>query len=109
MSPQGWIKVPKDIDSAMEVLLEWESATAVFESKYGEPLTNREKMTATMFEKFNAVLRSFTKVPSLESRSQKLCQGNLYTTTLHCINSSVVKLGKLTVARPVYRGECPPT
>ena len=57
-----------------------------------------------MFEKYNAVLRAFTKVPFLESKSQTLCQGNLYTTTLHCINSSVVKLGKLTVARPVYRG-----
>ena len=30
--------------------------------------------------------------------------GNLYTTTLHVINSTVLKLGKLTQARVVYRG-----
>ena len=30
--------------------------------------------------------------------------GNLYTTTLHLINSAVLKLGKLTKAQPVYRG-----
>ena len=29
---------------------------------------------------------------------------NKYTTTLHCINSAVVKLGKLTNATKVYRG-----
>ena len=26
------------------------------------------------------------------------------TTTLHCINSTIVKLGKLTVVQKVYRG-----
>ena len=29
---------------------------------------------------------------------------NLYTTTIHVINSCIVKMGKLTVAKPVYRG-----
>ena len=29
---------------------------------------------------------------------------NKYTTTLHAINSAIVKLGKLTVATKVYRG-----
>ena len=29
---------------------------------------------------------------------------NTYTTTLHCINSGVVKLGRLTYAQLVYRG-----
>ena len=31
-------------------------------------------------------------------------KGNLYTTTLHVINSAVLKLGKLTQATTVYRG-----
>ena len=31
-------------------------------------------------------------------------QANLYTTTIHVINSAIVKLGKLTKAQPVYRG-----
>ena len=29
---------------------------------------------------------------------------NTYTTTVHCINSAVVKLSKLTLAGPVWRG-----
>jgi hypothetical protein len=29
---------------------------------------------------------------------------NLYTTTIHVINSCIVKMGKLTKAKPVYRG-----
>ena len=29
---------------------------------------------------------------------------NLYTTTLHAINSAIIKLGKLTEAKTVYRG-----
>ena len=29
---------------------------------------------------------------------------NLYTTTIHVINSCIVKMGKLTKAQPVYRG-----
>ena len=31
-------------------------------------------------------------------------EANLYTTTIHVINSCIVKLGKLTQAKPVYRG-----
>ena len=34
----------------------------------------------------------------------KLCLGNKYVTTLHVINSAVVKLGKLTHVGKVYRG-----
>ena len=33
-----------------------------------------------------------------------LCKRNMYTTTLHAINSCVVKLGKLTKVMKVYRG-----
>jgi hypothetical protein len=29
---------------------------------------------------------------------------NFYTTTIHVINSCIVKMGKLTQAKPVYRG-----
>ena len=35
---------------------------------------------------------------------EKLCLGNKYTTTLHIINSAIVKLGKLMPAQKVYRG-----
>ena len=56
-----------------------------------------------MYLKFNAVLRgklfSFAR-PGFD----KLCKGNTYTTTLHVINSAIIKLSKLTVAAKVYRG-----
>ena len=53
---------------------------------------------------YNAVLRARTKVPFLVDDCEKLCKGNMYTTTLHAINSAVLKLSKLTGVRKVYRG-----
>ena len=35
---------------------------------------------------------------------QRVCQGNMYATTIWVINSAIVKLGKLTVQSKVYRG-----
>lgn len=35
---------------------------------------------------------------------ESLCQGNTYTTTLHCINSCILKLSKLSRVGTVYRG-----
>ena len=61
--------------------------------------------TGPVFTKYNGVLRGLqSKVPSFRERFEKLCLGNRYTTTLHAINSAVVKLGKLQPARKVYRG-----
>ena len=37
-------------------------------------------------------------------RFEDLCLGNRYTTTIHVINSAIVKLSKLTVATKVFRG-----
>ena len=37
-------------------------------------------------------------------RREELCGSNTYTTTLHCINSAILKLGKLMTAGKVYRG-----
>ena len=34
----------------------------------------------------------------------RLCKQNLYATTLHAINSAVIKLGKLMKVKKVYRG-----
>ena len=34
----------------------------------------------------------------------ELCRGNRYTTTLHCLNSAIVKLSKIQKAVKVYRG-----
>ena len=35
---------------------------------------------------------------------QDLCQGNRFTTTLHAINSAILKLARLARATTVYRG-----
>ena len=57
-----------------------------------------------MYEKYNLVLRSFSGIPFLQRRLAELCLGNLYATTIHAINSCVLKLTKRMVACPVYRG-----
>ena len=43
--------------------------------------------------KYNAVLRAFTEVPRLQQDFEQLCRGNMYATTLHCINSAIIKVG----------------
>ena len=53
--------------------------------------------------KCNAVLRSRGGNTFLHEVFEKLCKGNMYVTSLHVINSSVVKLGKLTKAGKVLR------
>jgi hypothetical protein len=40
----------------------------------------------------------------LRVAAEQLTLGNPYTTTLHVVNSSIIKLGKLTPATKVYRG-----
>ena len=82
--------------------------------------------TGPLFVKYNAVLRGLeTEVPFLRNDMIQRCcakqmaecyvkgtvsfedackQLNKYTTTLHAINSCVVKLSKLTEATKVYRG-----
>ena len=66
-----------------------------------------------MFQKYNGILRGVgsRQVESeREGRGQvpfdkiEKALGNMYTTTLHVINSAIIKLSKLTVADKVYRG-----
>jgi hypothetical protein len=52
---------------------------------------------ARRFQKYNDSLRGFG--PTLAS-----CKGNAYVTTIHAINSMVVKASKLTKVGCVYRG-----
>ena len=61
--------------------------------------------TGPLFVKYNGVLRGLqSKLPFFVQRFEKLCRGNRYTTTLHALNSAIIKLSKLTVASNVYRG-----
>ncbi len=99
-----------------------------------EELWGARLYTGPLFVKYNGVLRGISsRVPFLVSTFQTLCQGNQYTTcvadwlrtsqtaghvtdepchfpprrlrrTLHVINSTIVKLGKLMTAEKVYRG-----
>ena len=66
----------------------------------------RASDTGPMYNKYNAVLRAAGEnAPAqLKKLTGILCLRNKYTTTLHVINSGVVKLGKLTKAGTVYRG-----
>ena len=57
-----------------------------------------------MYLKYNAVLRGLL-FEYMRDTFESLCKGNRYTTTLHAMNSTVVKLSKLTTAeKKVYRG-----
>lgn len=50
------------------------------------------------FEHYNPVLRGFPRW-ALDA-----CKGNRYVTTIHTINSAIVKTSKLTEVARVYRG-----
>ena len=50
-----------------------------------------------MFVKYNAILRGLgSTVPYFQDEFHRMCQGNTYPTTLHAINSCLVKLSLLT-------------
>ena len=61
-------------------------------------------LCAFRYHKYNLVLRSFSGVADIRKQFERDCKGNLYPTTIHGINSAVIKLSKLQVACPVYRG-----
>ena len=54
--------------------------------------------------KYNTVLRSKSKDAYLVQQAKELTLGNDYVTTIHAINSCVIKLSKLTKAGKVWRG-----
>ena len=56
-----------------------------------------------MYLKYNAVLRGL-QFEVARPAYDALCKGNRYATTLHSINSAIIKLSKLTEAGKVYRG-----
>ncbi|KAL1520857.1 hypothetical protein AB1Y20_022418 [Prymnesium parvum] len=61
--------------------------------------------TGPLFIKYNLVLRGLgSKLPFFARQLEELCRGNVYTTTLHSINSACVKLSKILAAQKVYRG-----
>eukprot|EP00493_Phyllostaurus_siculus_P023847 UN24184 len=61
-----------------------------------------------MFEKYNAVNRGGAlNVPQVEIMTkdfERKCIDNRYVTTIHVINSAIIKLSKVQKAETVYRG-----
>jgi hypothetical protein len=58
-----------------------------------------------MYLKYNTALRaSGDSSAAARRKHEERCRGNRYVTTIHAISSAILKLGKLTVATPVYRG-----
>ena len=83
--------------------------------KVGQPPLTEEELvagrlyTGPMYFKYNAVLRQFTGDPFLVDAWKKACGPapyNNYVSTIHAINSCVIKLCKLTKAGKVWRGTC---
>merc|ERR1712194_553049 len=60
--------------------------------------------TGPLFVKYNGTLRAHTGVPFMQAQAKELCEDNAYVTTLHVINSALLKLGKVMKAQKVYRG-----
>ena len=63
--------------------------------------------TGPMFHKYNLVLRAGAGADPpafLRAEYEETCLGNNYVTTLHVLNSCIVKLSKLTKVQKVYRG-----
>ena len=60
--------------------------------------------TGPMYIKYNTVLRSKSRDQHMIKAARELTKGNGYPTTIHAINSFVLKLSKLTKATKVYRG-----
>eukprot|EP00966_Prymnesium_polylepis_P098240 2275265-Prymnesium_polylepis.1 len=69
-----------------------------------EELVSARLYTGPMYEKYNAVLRANSDNEYLQQKEKGLCMGNKYATTIHSINSAVLKLSKLSVVCKVWRG-----
>ena len=99
-------RVPKPLDSFDHMLdrvnrqLDQQRETKMIRDE----LIGARLYTGPMYMKYNSVLRAGSGVPYIVKTNAELCRGNQYTTTLHVINSSIVKLGKITRACKVYRG-----
>ncbi|KAL1521792.1 hypothetical protein AB1Y20_021445 [Prymnesium parvum] len=68
-----------------------------------EELVSGRLYTAAMYHKYNAVLRGCSSSRPLRELRDTLTRGNTYSTTIHAINSLVIKLSKLTSACTVWR------
>ena len=105
----GWCRSPKPMDELME-MLEVQANAKLRKEGHNELMLEEvlagRLYTGPMYQKYNAVLRACTNDPYLVECAKKICKSNTYATTIHAINSAVIKLSKLTKAGKVYRGVC---
>uniref|UniRef100_A0A7S3ET14 NAD(P)(+)--arginine ADP-ribosyltransferase n=1 Tax=Haptolina ericina TaxID=156174 RepID=A0A7S3ET14_9EUKA len=71
-----------------------------------EELVGGRLYTGPLYHKYNHVLRAKSGNPFIGDMYRKMCKDNMYPTTIHAINSLIIKLSKLTIAQCVYRGFC---
>ncbi|KAL1510688.1 hypothetical protein AB1Y20_006983 [Prymnesium parvum] len=88
--------------------LGWDAVDEKLRAVGVAPLSEAEFIAARLYtgpcyRKYNAVLRSRGDVAALEKEWTSLCHGNLYTTTLHLIDSAITKLGKIKTVDTLYR------
>ena len=102
-----WCRAIRPIDEMMGVMetecnarLRHEGHTELIR----EELVGGRLYTGPLYAKYNAVLRSKSGDAWLVEQCKLLTLGNTYTTTIHAINSCVIKLSKLTKAVKVWRG-----
>lgn len=90
-----------------------EEKNALLRAKEQEELSRNEMIgirlyTGPMFEKYNLVNRGgpLDGKPLLfmQDLFDRNCKGNRYTTTIHVINSALIKMSKVQQACAVYRG-----
>ena len=60
--------------------------------------------TGPMFTKYNNVLRAHSGVPIFRVWNEEYNCGNTYATTIHAINSCIIKLSRLQKVCKVWRG-----
>ncbi len=102
-----WCRRLKSLDEYMEVM-EVECNQKLRKAGHSElireELVGGRLYTGPMYTKYNTVLRSKSRDKYLVELAANLTLGNEYVTTIHAINSCVLKLSKLTKAGKVWRG-----
>ncbi|KOO33679.1 ankyrin repeat protein [Chrysochromulina tobinii] len=102
-----WCRVPTALEEMLKAMEE--KCNALLRKDGHSELIKEELVggrlyTGPMYVKYNLVLRSKSKDPAMVKLARDLTKGNGYVTTIHAINSCVIKLSKLTKAGKVWRG-----